>query len=176
MHRIIFTLAIVILLTSCKSEENNSNKNKHGAFTCTISAVHKSQSNCQGESLKNPAPASYGELNISSLEGSDASLNGAIFLINKTSGCGENEDFFPVAIAQIKSEKSTGFVLIGMPCNPIYNPKEITDFFEFQLAHSRTMKSITEWIELEYHQEWLVTSWMGDKKAKAYLDRLGIKS
>ena len=121
MHRIIFTLAIVILLTSCKSEENNSNKNKHGAFTCTISAVHKSQSNCQGESLKNPAPASYGELNISSLEGSDASLNGAIFLINKTSGCGENEDFFPVAIAQIKSEKSTGFVLIGMPCNPSQN-------------------------------------------------------
>ncbi len=175
MHRIIFTLAIIILMTSCKSEQNNSNKNKNGAFTCAISAVHKSQSNCQGKSLKNPAPASYGKLNLCLSQTIDTSLNGAVFLINKTSGCGENEDFFPIAIAQIKSEKSTGFVLLGMSCAPAHNPKEITNFFEFQLAHSRTMKSITEWIELEYNQEWLVTSWEGDKKAKAYLDRLGMK-
>lgn len=175
MLRIISTLAIIILLSACKSTENDSNKNRFGAFTCSISAVHNNQSSCQGESFQQPIPASYGMLNISSLEENNSPLSGVVFLINKTSSCSETEDFFPVAMAQVKSEKSTDFIIIGMPCSPEYNPDEITNFFEFQLSHSRTMKAIVEWIELEYNQEWIVTRWEDDKKAKAYLDRLGFR-
>ncbi len=174
MHRVFLISFIPLLLSSCFSKENNFNKNKNGAFTCSMTAINKSQSSCEGIQFKHTVPISFGKLE-SSIEKPESPLHGLVFLINKTSSCGETEDYFPVAIASINSENNSDYIIIGMPCDPEYNPKEITDFFNFQLAHSRSMKSIEKWIEQEYNQEWLVTRWENDKKAKDYIDRLGIK-
>ncbi len=169
--RFLFCSVLLFLISSCSdSNLGNKYKSENGLFICTITAISGEVSSCDQHLIfDSKLPfywAAYGK------EKSDPELTNSVILLGSNIHCQTKEEFFPVALLNLKSETQTIKIPVGIQSNASSTPKEVTNFFQFQINYPTEMKNITEWIEKHYEMKWIAESWEDEKSAKSYLERI----
>lgn len=170
--KILLAIILCAALSACnKVQLGNEFKNENGLFISKVTAPKFSELSCNKEvEFKQPPPftiASYG----TQTDGADFSEN-TVYLFNSKHTCDEEVAFFPVGVVTLMSQNAERKITIGLPVHPDLNKKEITDFFHFQVAYAKQLKSTTDWIESNYDNAWLVTGWKNEKAARSHLERV----
>lgn len=169
--KILVFLFTTALITSCFQQNNHANlKSPNGLYLCTVTGTESSSSPCKSaDKFSNLLPFNWAQYGDSD---NPNELSNSVFLFGSGIECNTELEFFPVALIEFKSEKSMENVTIGIPSNPKFSSKEITNFFQFQMEYSKEMTEITKWIEAEYQLKWIATQWKNEIHAKSHLERI----
>ncbi len=169
MNKVIILLSVFLLGACTQTDLSTDFKSKNGIHICEITAVKGEQVSCdQILEFSNDLAFNWG---IFPNNQSNSIFTGAVLLIGTPLECRSSVDFFPISLVEMRSKSNTEKVIIGIPASSKNNPEELTTFFDFQMKHSYEMKSISNWIEDEFKDDWILVSWENENEARSYLER-----
>jgi len=166
-----FLLLSICFLISCSSNQlEHPLKNSAGLFQATVVLPNGENTTCSGKVTQAPNNFTVCSLTdeLSHLE----KFENLIFLFQKGTSCGEEIPFFPLATVEIKNETGRSYAIAGMPVSVKSNPKEITDFFNFQMNYRQEIDDLRQWIEESSSQSHFLVRWTSEQDAMNYLERL----